>query len=176
MSQRNCDSCYGDLEYVRESGNESAVRGQGSEASHDSRLTTDDSLPFTPHSSRFTVVRYWKSGEYSPSLLRKGWMPPHPTFFVKREVYRKFGVFDTSFRIASDYELMLRFLGRHRISTCYIPEVLVKMRMGGTSNRSISNILRKSSEDLRAMKLHNIGGLPTLLFKNISKIPQFFKR
>jgi glycosyltransferase len=72
--------------------------------------------------------------------------------------------------------IALRFLGRHKISTCYIPEVLIKMRVGGASNRSISNILRKSSEDLRAMKMHNIGGLPTLLRKNLSKLPQFFKK
>ena len=101
-------------------------------------------------------------------------MPPHPTFFVRREVYEKLGVFDTSFKIAADYELMMRFLGKHGISTFYIPEVLIKMRIGGTSNRSISNILKKSSEDLRAMKMHNLGGLLTLLRKNLSKLPQFF--
>ena len=121
------------------------------------------------------TIRYWKSGEFSPDLLRKGWMPPHPTFFVKRKVYEAFGLFDTSFKIAADYELMLRFLGKHRISTCYIPEVLIMMRIGGASNRSITNILRKSFEDLRIMRMHNLGGLPTLLRKNLSKIPQFFK-
>ena len=122
------------------------------------------------------TIRYWRSGDFSPNLLRKGWMPPHPTFFVRREVYEKCGVFDTSFKIAADYELMMRFLGRYGISTCYIPEVLIKMRMGGASNRSISNILLKSSEDLRIMRMHNLGGLPTLLRKNLSKLPQFFKK
>ena len=122
------------------------------------------------------TIRYWKSGEFSPDLLRQGWMPPHPTFFVKRAVYERAGLFDTSFKIAADYELMLRFLAKHKISTRYIPEVLIRMRVGGASNRSIPNILRKSSEDLRAMKMHNMGGLPTLLRKNLSKLPHSFKR
>jgi len=120
------------------------------------------------------TIRYWRSGEFAPGLLRKGWMPPHPTFFVRRRMYEALGVFDTSFKIAADYELMVRFLGKHKISTCYIPEVLIKMRVGGASNRSIPNILRKSTEDLRIMRMHNIGGIPTLLRKNLSKLPQFF--
>jgi len=103
-------------------------------------------------------------------------MPPHPAFFVRRTAYEKFGAFDTGFRIAADYELMMRFLGKHRVSTRYIPEVLVKMRTGGASNKSIGNIFRKSSEDYRAMKMHNVGGLFTLVRKNLSKIPQFFQR
>lgn len=122
------------------------------------------------------TIRYWKSSPFDSALLKKGWMPPHPTFFVKRAVYEKFGVFDTSFKIAADYELMMRFLGRYGISTCYIPGVLIKMRIGGASNRSISNILLKSSEDLRIMRMHNLGGLSTLFRKNLSKLPQFLKR
>jgi len=121
------------------------------------------------------TIRYWKSSSFDFTLLRKGWMPPHPTFFVKRKAYEKCGMFDTSFKIAADYELMLRFLGQHKISTCYIPEVLVKMRMGGASNRSMRNIIRKSSEDYRAMKMHRVGGLAALLRKNLSKIPQFLR-
>jgi len=122
------------------------------------------------------TIRYWRAEGFSPDLLRKGWMPPHPTFFVSREIYEKAGVFDTSFKIAADYELMLRFLGKYKITTCYIPEVLIKMRIGGASNRSIPNVLRKSREDLLAMKMHNIGGMPTLFRKNLSKFPQFFKQ
>jgi len=122
------------------------------------------------------TIRYWRSREFSPDLLRKGWMPPHPTFFVKRTLYEQYGLFDTSFKIAADYELMMRFLSRHKISTCYIPEVLIKMRVGGASNRSIPNLIRKSSEDYRAMKMHDLGGLPTLFRKNLSKIPQFFNK
>ncbi|MEW6107760.1 MAG: glycosyltransferase family 2 protein [Nitrospirota bacterium] len=122
------------------------------------------------------IIRHWRSCPYQQGLFQKGWMPPHPTFFVKRRVYEKYGLFNTDFRIAADYELMLRFLGKHRISTFYIPEVLIKMRVGGASNRSIPNLIRKSSEDYRAIRMHGIGRFPTLFRKNLSKIPQFFKK
>jgi glycosyltransferase len=121
------------------------------------------------------TIRYWKSSPFDSKLLKKGWMPPHPTFFVKRTVYEKCGGFDATFKIAADYELMIRFLGKHGISTCYIPELLVKMRVGGASNRSISNVIRKSWEDYRIIRRHGLGGLYTLLQKNLSKVPQFFE-
>lgn len=123
------------------------------------------------------VIRYWKSSHYKYGKFRLGWMPPHPTFFVKKEIYDRYGYFNTDFSIAADYELMLRFLEKYRISTCYIPEVLIKMRIGGVSNMSLKNMVIKSSEDYKAWKVNNLnGGLCTLLLKNISKIPQFLKR
>ncbi len=123
-----------------------------------------------------TVVRHWKSHLFSEKKLRQGWMPPHPTFYVKREIYEKYGMFDTSFEIAADYDSILRFLGKHRISTTYIHGVLVKMRLGGVSNRDLKSILRKSGEDYRALKKNGIGGHGVVFMKNISKVPQFFKR
>jgi len=122
------------------------------------------------------VVRYWKSGAFGLSKLQNGWMPPHPTFYVKRKVYKMHGAFDTTFKIAADYDSILRFLGREGITTRYIPEVLVKMRVGGESNKSIRNIVMKTKEDIRAMRNNCVGGTITLIYKNISKIPQFFKR
>ena len=122
------------------------------------------------------VVRYWKSGTYSYTKLKRGWMPPHPTFYVKRDVYEKYGAFDTSFKIAADYDSILRFLGREKISTYYIPEVLVKMRLGGASNKSIKNLIQKSREDLKAMKNNGVGDVGSLFVKNVSKVPQFFRR
>lgn len=119
------------------------------------------------------VLRYWKSGKYSHSKLLWGWMPPHPTFYVKKAIYDKYGVFRTEFRIAADYDIILRFLGKYRISTAYLPEVMVKMRVGGASNRSLKNIIRKSKEDWKAIKDNQVGYLHTLLFKNLSKITQF---
>jgi len=120
------------------------------------------------------IIRYWKSGEFSLYKLRHGWMPPHPTFFVKRKVYEQYGLFDTRFKIAADYDLILRFLGKHQISTHYIPGVLIKMRVGGESNKSLKNVFRKSAEDLQAMKNNGIGGISSLIIKNFSKIKQFF--
>ncbi len=123
------------------------------------------------------VFRYWKSSSYTEELLQKGWMPPHPTFFVKKSIYDKYGGFNTDFRIAADYELILRLLGKHKISTYYISDVLVKMRMGGVSNRSLHNIIIKSSEDYKAWKTNNLNGdLFIICRKILSKIPQFFKR
>lgn len=122
------------------------------------------------------VIRYWKSSNYRHGKFKHGWMPPHPTFFAKRDIYDKYGLFNTDFRIAADYELMLRFLERHKISTYYIPEVLIKMRIGGTSNRSIKNLIIKSTEDYRAWKVNGLnGGIYTIFLKNISKIPQFLR-
>ena len=122
------------------------------------------------------VVRYWRSGVFSERRLRWGWMPPHPTLYVRRHVYEQHGLFDTSFRIAADYDFILRTLGQNRVGVRYIPEVLVKMRVGGVSNRSLRNIVRKSSEDLRALRRNGVGGLGALLWKNLSKLPQFLGR
>lgn len=120
-----------------------------------------------------TVVRNWQAGEYSLNRLKRGWMPPHPTFYVRRGIYLRCGLFDTSYRIAADYDCILRIIGRHRANMHYIPRVLIKMRVGGISNRSISNILLKSREDYQALKTNGIGGMRALIWKNLSKIPQF---
>lgn len=119
------------------------------------------------------VVRHWKSGEYSLSKLRRGWMPPHPTVYLRREVFERWGVYDTNFRIAADYDAMLRYLIKGQIRLAYIPEVLVKMRVGGESNRSLGQILLKSREDLQVIRRHGIGSFGTLAMKNVGKIGQF---
>jgi glycosyltransferase involved in cell wall biosynthesis len=119
------------------------------------------------------VIRHWRSGSYEPSLLKRGWMPPHPTLYLRREVFDRFGLYDTSFSIAADYDAMLRYLVHGKIELVYIPEVLVKMRLGGESNRSLGHILRKSREDLRALRDNDVGGFQVLVAKNISKLGQF---
>jgi glycosyltransferase involved in cell wall biosynthesis len=97
-------------------------------------------------------LRYWRPGEYKPGSYRWGWQPPHPSFFVSRNVYLKYGTFNLKYRISADDEIMLRFLEKDRISTCYIPEILVKMRIGGESHRSIRNIIRGNIEAYCACK------------------------
>lgn len=122
------------------------------------------------------VIRYWKSSQMPPGSFLKGWMPPHPTFFVRRHIYMKYGFFNPDFKIAADYELMLRFLYRHRISCCYLPEVLVKMRSGGLSNSSLRNLFIKSYEDYRAWKVNNLrGNFYIILLKKLIKMPQFLE-
>jgi len=122
------------------------------------------------------VMRYWHSGEFKPSKLKFGWTPPHPALFLRKEVYRNIGLFDTAFTIASDYDFMLRLLLSEKFNISYISDVLVRMRMGGLSNRSLACLLRKSYEDFLILKRHRMR-LPvfTLLAKNFSKLPQFIK-
>ena len=133
-------------------------------------------LVYTDKADVNKVFRYWKSCDFSPSLLSKGWMPPHPTLFLRREVYQKYGAFDISFKIAGDYDFMLRIL-KDNIVVKYLPQVIYKMRVGGESNRSIKNILDKSKEDLRAMRKNKINNpFFALFYKNISKIMQLVKR
>lgn len=98
------------------------------------------------------VIRYWKSSKFSPRLFEKGWCPPHPTFFVRRAVYESFGVFRPEFGVASDVELMARLLEGAKISNVYIPHILVNMRMGGASNRSILGIFKQNMQVRRALR------------------------
>lgn len=97
------------------------------------------------------VVRYWKSCSFRPGLFEQGWCPPHPTFFVRREVYQRLGGFNLSYKIAADVELMARFLAVGGISSHYIAQVLVHMRMGGTTNRSLRNIINQNREIRRGL-------------------------
>lgn len=123
------------------------------------------------------VLRYWRSCNYRDYLFNSGWMPPHPTFFAKRTVYESYGYFDTNLQISADYEMMLRLLHRHKIPSYYLSTIMVKMRAGGLSNRSIKNLLHKSIEDYRAWRINDLkASVPRLVAKNVSKIPQFFMR
>lgn len=132
-------------------------------------------LYYVDRSDTNKIVRTWKSGAYYDGIFRKGWMPPHPAFFLKKKCYDQFGVFNTSFRSAADYELMLRMLHKEKISTFYLPEVLVKMRTGGTSNVSLKNRIRANKEDRRAWKINGLKpGWFTLYRKPLSKLGQFF--
>lgn len=122
------------------------------------------------------VLRYWSSGAFDAARLRYGWMPPHPTFYVRRSLVQTLGRFDLQFRIAADYDFMLRYLRQPGLRVAYVPEVLVYMRAGGASNRSMKALIRKSAEDLVALRKNHVGGLTTLLCKNARKLPQFFRR
>ncbi len=122
------------------------------------------------------VIRRWKSRIFHPELLKQGWMPPHPTLYIRKDVIEETGFFDTSYKIAADYDYILRLFSKKGLSTHYLSEVIVKMRVGGASNKSIPNIIKKSKEDIRALRKNRIGGIRTLVRKNLSKIPQFFRR
>lgn len=123
------------------------------------------------------IVRTWKAGKYELGSFRKGWMPPHPTFFVRKSVYEKYGVFTDQLKSAADYEIMLRFIHRHQIKVNYLPEIIVHMRTGGASNLSLKNRIKANREDKKAWKLNGLKPAPlTFIRKPLSKLSQFFKR
>jgi len=131
-------------------------------------------LVFVDREDVLKVVRTWKSGPFKRSSMYNGWMPPHPTFFVRRSVYEKYGNFNTILRSAADYELMLRFLLKHEINLSYLPETIIKMRQGGKSTASISNRIKANMEDRKAWKMNGLKPhFFTLILKPLRKIKQF---
>ena len=123
------------------------------------------------------IERYWKSQPFDVNKFFWGWMPPHPTFFVRRWVYRQYGLFNLKLGSAADYEIMLRFLLKYRLPALYLPMIMVCMRTGGVSNVSLKNRLLANWNDLAAWRANNLSPYPwTTLLKPLRKIDQFFKR
>lgn len=123
------------------------------------------------------VTRHWVSGTYRPGAFKAGWMPPHPTFFARRDAFEKWGGFRLDLRSAADYELMLRFIHVHGMRLAYLPEVLVRMEVGGVSNASWKNRLRANREDRMAWRLNGLTPWPwTLWMKPLRKLGQFVNR
>ena len=122
------------------------------------------------------VIRHWNSGPYSPERLKYGWMPPHPTFYLRRNRLKEIGEFNTRYRVAADYDFILRSLARANMVVAHAPGVMVKMRIGGASNKSLKAMMQKSVEDLEVIRRSGVGGVGTLLCKNLRKLPQFMGR
>jgi len=124
------------------------------------------------------VVRYWKSHIYRHGMLQKGWMPPHPTVFMRREVYEKHGLFNINLKCAADYDYILRVFQDNTLQFSYLPEVITKMRIGGVSTRGLKNLANMKKEDYQVLKANNMPFPIWILFaKNISKLPQLiFKK
>ena len=149
LRNSGADAVYGDLQYVK-----------------------------PQEDGALSVVRNWTSGIYYRRKLKWGWMPPHPTFYLRRELFEQTrladGVyFDTSYSCSADYDFMTRALGKYEIEPAYLRMVLVQMRVGGVSNRSLKHIVQKSKEDWHIIRSNRIGGLHTLAWKNLGKIGQF---
>lgn len=114
------------------------------------------------------IVRYWKSRSYVPGLFKSGWMPAHPTFFVRKNVYDRLGGFDLDYKIAADFELLFRFIEQNKIKTKFLPKVLVKMRLGGTTNKNLSNILRQNKEIIAILNKHYADfSVPKFVFEKL---------
>jgi glycosyltransferase len=149
------------LEQIADAFKDPAIDGVYGDLDYVSAINTDK------------IVRRWRSGIYRRGLLKRGWMQPHPTLYLRREVFDRWGLYDSSMSIAADYEAMLRYLVMGGIRLADIPEVMVKMRVGGDSNRSLSRVVKKSREDYFALRRYGVGGINTLLCKNFSKLKQF---
>lgn len=120
------------------------------------------------------IVRKWISTPYRDDLFSKGWHPPHPTFFARKHLFDRYGCFDLSYKIAADYELMLRFLKKYKVKSCYIPHVIVKMRIGGKSNKNLKQIIKANFECYRAWKKNNLSISPLIMLrKPTSKLRQY---
>ena len=120
------------------------------------------------------VIRYWKSGTYKEGSFKNGWMPPHPTAYIKKWVYDKYGGFDITLPMASDFEILFRFMDKYKIKSSYIPSVLVKMRLGGVSNKSIFNVIKQNLVIMDVLRKGKIKISPFFLCsKMIEKLKQF---
>jgi glycosyltransferase involved in cell wall biosynthesis len=122
------------------------------------------------------IVRNWVSKPFKKKMLKKGWMPAHPTLFLKKQIYDTYGQFNMSYKIAADYDFILRVFQQKDLVFSYLPKTLIKMRVGGASNGSLKNIAQKTKEDYKALKKNHIGGFGTVLLKNITKIKQFIPK
>ena len=132
-------------------------------------------LVYVKENDSSKIARYWQSGEYTIKKIKNGWMLPHPTFFVKKEMYDRHGYYNTDLKSAADYEMILKLLYKKNISVFYIPMILVKMRMGGASNSSIMNRIRANKEDGLAWTKNQLNKpLFVRIKKPLQKIRQFF--
>ena len=185
------DAVYSDLVYVSK---KLEVRSKKSE----DKSTNNENTPpvYSLLSTDYSIIRYWKahaeridSGSSSgmttsgyqtlitDHLINRGWMPPHPTLFIRKEIFEKYGLYNTELKIASDYEMILRLFWKYKISATYLPNSTYLMSIGGASNKNLNNILLKSKEDLLALRLHDLPHpIVTLFSKNFRKLPQFLAR
>jgi glycosyltransferase involved in cell wall biosynthesis len=148
LADPTIDACYGDLVYVDQ------------------------------HNTK-KIARYWKSSPYNPEFIAKGWIPAHPTFYARKEVHDKYGMlFDLDYKLAADYELLLRLLFTHKINATYIPDLMIKMRLGGTTNKSLKNIFNQNKEIMRALNNHNYqySPLKMLCSKLIDRAKQYQRK
>jgi glycosyltransferase involved in cell wall biosynthesis len=123
------------------------------------------------------IDRYWKVGEYKEGAFLWGWMPPHPTCFIRRSVYEKLGGYTLELKSSSDYELLLRYIHKHKIKLRYLPEVLVTMRSGGMSNATLKHRWRANREDRQGWKLNGLRPyFFTLFLKPLRKLDQLLPK
>ena len=131
-------------------------------------------LLYTKKNNLNKIIRYWKSTNYIQGMFFKGWSPPHPSFFVKKKIYQKFGLYSTKIGNPADIELMYRFLELKKVDNKYINKILIKMRYGGKSNKNFFEILKQNFQILNFLNLKNpISVIKFIYFKFINRALQF---
>lgn len=132
---------------------------------------------FTSRNNPKKIKRYWRPGEFDKKKFAYGWMPPHPTLFVKSSIYRDVGFFNLKYKIQSDFDMAIRLFLLRTLKISYIPEILVIMRLGGASNSSLLNILKGNVEAANAVTDNNLFFGPWfIILKIFNKLPQYFRR
>jgi len=133
-------------------------------------------LVYTASAGNDCITRFWKAGEYKRGNFGYGWVIPHPTFFCRKEIFEKYGYFNDKFQIAADFELMLRFIEKHRIKVGYLPKIIVKMTKGGKAN-VLRGIVRGNWEIIKSFRLNGLRLSPWFFIrKPMAKISQLFIR
>jgi glycosyltransferase involved in cell wall biosynthesis len=164
----NSDDVYGDSRVLERIA--TALGAGGWDAAH-------GDLVYVSQTDPGKVLRYWKSKPYVPGMFEAGWHPAHPTLFVRRELLRELGGFNTNYRFHADFDLMVRLFIAKRISSTYLPEVLVRMRAGGHSNRSLRNIYQGNRESYVIAKQFGVATSPLWIPRKLGfRVAQFFKR
>ena len=161
----NADDVYADSEVLADVAR--AALAEGTDAVY-------GDLEYVRADDLTRVVRRWRSGAFTRDKLKYGWMPPHPSLYVRRSRIDQLGGFDSALRVAGDYDFTVRYFGSPAFSASYVNRVLVRMRMGGASNGSLRALARKSSEDLQVIRRHGLPGVATLICKNLRKVNQFW--
>jgi glycosyltransferase involved in cell wall biosynthesis len=134
-------------------------------------------LVYVHHADPARVTRYWKSKSYVPGMFEAGWHPAHPTLFVRTALLRELGGFDTHFRYHADFDLMVRLFIDRKIASTYIPEVLVRMRSGGHTNRSLRNVCRGNRESWIIARRYGVAASPFWIVKKLAyRVRQFLRR
>ena len=134
-------------------------------------------LEYVSASDTNKIIRIWKGRPYKRSRFRYGWMPAHPTFYIKKSLIEKYGFYENHYYTAADYEFMARYLYKNNVSSTYLPMLIVKMRMGGQSNNNLYQRLRANRRDFLAMKKNNIPfAFFVSILKPLIKLPQFYKK
>lgn len=148
----------------------------GAFQSSDADVVYGDKLYVSPANPQRTV-RFWKAGEFDRNNYKKGWMTPHLSTYIKKACYDKYGHFRTDFKIAADYELMLRIIYKHKAKAIYLPITIAKMRAGGVSNSSLKNVMISNYEVYKSWKVNGLKISPLIMLrKPIKKLSQLFKR